>query len=246
MIDNINGSSNEIVLDAGPDADTDVDEDIVRSPKKINHVYMQSTIKGIKRLLVIFDEKYLNYSLKNSNPVAFKLKFFKDKDVEKKGINLTYIGLEPEMSLHIAWKWLYAGLGTIALASALIYIGEYSGLSFARKEMLPAGILLGVFGIIATLIFFYKTQRKVIYKSCTGGVPLFEFFYMPRKKEYKKFVSALEQRIHNAHNRAGVTMRYRLVGELKYLRRLNEQGLIANSEYELARGKIFRHKEYQV
>lgn len=244
MVDDMNGSGDEIILDAGPDADAD--DDIGRLPKQINHVYLQKTIKGIKRLLVIFDDRYLNYSLKNSNPVVFKLKFFKDKDVEKKGINLTYIGLEPEMWVHVAWKWLYAGLGTVTLAAVLIYIGEYSGFSFARKEMLPVGILLGVFGIIAMMIFYYKTQRKVIYKSCTGEVPLFELFHMPRKKEYRYFIDVLEQKIQKAHHREGVSMKYRLVGELKYLRKMSELGLIANSDYEAARGKIFRHAEYQV
>ena len=69
MADNMEEEGMEIVLDAGPDAD-----DINRSPNQINYEYVQNTVKGIKRVFTLFDDVYLNYSLENSNPVAFKLK----------------------------------------------------------------------------------------------------------------------------------------------------------------------------
>ena len=241
MADNIEEEGMEIVLDAGPDAD-----DINRSPNQINYEYVQNTVKGIKRVFTLFDDVYLNYSLENSNPVAFKLKFFRDKDTVRKGINLTYMGLDPERLGYIAWNWLYAGLAALALAFILVYVGEYSNFSFAHEAMLPAGILLSGFGLIAFMIFYYKTQDKIIYKSCIGQAPVFELFHMPRKMAYNDFLDVLDQSIFKAHHKKGMTMKYRLVGELKYLRRLNEAGSISNADYEAARSKIFRHKEYQV
>jgi len=41
-------------------------------------------------------------------------------------------------------------------------------------------------------------------------------------------------------------MHHRLVGELKDLRRIRDEGAIDNEQYESARGIIFKHKAYQV
>jgi hypothetical protein len=232
----------EITLDSGPNAD----DTIVGLPKHINHEYVQHTIKGITRSFTLFDDIYLNYSRKNCNPKAFRLKFFRDKDVELNRINLTYLDPNPDHMVHIAWNWFVNGLAAIAWAFVIIYVGEYTDFSLAHDVMLPTGILLGTFGIISFLIFFYKTQDKIIYKSFTGQVPVFEVFHRPRSEDYNAFIDLLEESIYKAHKRNGITMKHRLVGELKYVRRLNETDLIAEDVYEMARSKILGHSEYQI
>ncbi|MDH5388936.1 MAG: hypothetical protein OEY06_10855 [Gammaproteobacteria bacterium] len=242
MADNMGIEGMEIVLDAGPD----VDDDSNQIPKRINFEYEQKTIKGINRSFTLFDDIYLKHSLEKNNPVAFKLKFFRDKNIGERTVNLTYMGVEPEKTQHVAWNWLYVSLAALAIAFILIYVGVYSGFSFAHAVMLPVAIVLICFGLIALMIFYYKTQHKIIYRSCFGQVPIIELFHMPGKKAYNDFIDVLEQSIDSAHRRQGVTMKYRLVGELKYLRKMSEAGFIAQSDYEKARGKIFKHKEYQV
>lgn len=241
MIDSASYDSDDVVeitLDAGPDAD-----ELTRPPEHINHEYVQRTIKGITRSLVLFDDIYLNYSLKTCNPKAFKLKFFRDKDVEQGHINITYLDPRPDRLVHIAWNWFVNGLAAISWAFVIIYVGEYTEFAFAHNIMLPVGILLGTFGIIAFMVFYYKTQDKVIYRSYTGQVPVFELLHMPRNKAYNDFIDVFEESIYKTH-RKGITMKYRLIGELKYLRKMKEAKLIAEADYEKARGKIFMHDEY--
>lgn len=242
MADNMSIEGMEIVLDAGPDVDDDSDQ----LPKQINYEYEQKTIKGINRSFTLLDDIYLNHSLETSNPVAFKLKFFRDKNIGERLVNLTYIGVEPEKVSYVAWNWFYASLVAMVLAVILVYVGVYSGFSFAHKAMLPVAIVLASSSIIVLMIFYYRTQHKIIYKSCFGQVPIIELFHMPRKKSYNDFIDVLEQSIDKSHHKKDITMKYRLVGELKYLRKMSDAGFISESDYEDARGEIFKHKEYQV
>ena len=242
MIENTFGSGGgilEITLDAGPDVD-----DITSSPQHINYEYVQHTIKGITHSFVMFDDIYVNHTLNICNPDVFKLKFFKNKDVYKQGVNLTYLDPKPDRVVHIAWEWFYSALAAIASAFVVIYVGEYTDFTFAHDFMFPVGILLGTFGIIAFMFFYYKTQDKVLYKSFAGQVPMIELFHQPRNKAYNAFIDAFEKGIYDAHRRKGITMKYRLAGELKHLRKMKEAKHLAAADYEEAMSRILSHREY--
>ena len=231
----------EITLDAGPDAD-----DAGRPPQHIDLEYVQRSIKGVTRSFVLFDDIYLNHSLSVVNPKAFALKFFKNRDKALQRVNLTYLDPKPERLVHIAWDWFLNGLAAIVWAFVIIYVGEYTDFAIAYDAMLPAGILLGTFGVIAFMVFYYKTQDKILYRSYIGKVPVLELLHRPRNEDYNNFIDVFEAAIFKAQHRDRMSMKYRLVGELKLLRRLKETGSITNADYEKARGKIFKHKEYEV
>jgi hypothetical protein len=234
------GGVMEITLDQGPD------DEMGQEPKRINHEYVQRTIKGITRSFVMYDDSYINHSLSIANPKAFALNFFKSKDKEQHHVNLAYLDPKPDRQVHIAWEWFVNGLAAIAWAFVIIYVGEYTDFTMAHDAMLPAGILLGTFGIIAFMIFYYKTQDKIIYKSCIGQVPVIELFHMPRSDAYNKFIDTFEASIYKAQHKGRMSMKHRLAGELKLLRKMAESGSISDNEYESARGEIFKHKEYSV
>jgi len=231
----------EITLDAGPDAD-----EAGQPPQHIDLEYVQTTIKGITRSFVMFDDIYINHSQRVVNPKAFALKFFRYSDKAQQRINMTYLDAKPERKTHIAWDWFFNGLAAVAWAFVIIYVGEYTDFPLAHNVMLPAGILLGTFGVIAFLVFYYKTQDRVVYRSYIGQLPVFDLFHQPRNKVYKHFIDTLEAGINKAQHRDRMSMKYRLVGELKLLRKMKEAGSIANTDYETARSKIFKHKEYTV
>ena len=242
MVDILGVDSMEIVLGAGLD-----DDDLSQSPDQVDLEYVQGTVvKGIERTFTLFDDIYLNYCLENSSPEGFKSKSYRDKKVAVCTANLTYIDEKTDRKRYVAWSWLLTALVLMALGFVVAYVAEYSSLAFRHEAMLPAGIVVGAFGVIFLIISYFKTQHKVIYRSSTGHVPIFKLVHMPRNKAYKIFIGALEQGIHKAQHREGITMNYRLVGELKYLRKMSEAGVIAKADYEKARGEIFRHKEYQV
>ncbi len=231
----------EITLDAGPDAD-----EAGLPPQHIDLEYVQTTIKGITRSFVMFDDIYINHSQRVVNPKAFALKFFRYRDKAQQRVNMTYLDARPERQIHIAWDWFFNGLAAVAWAFVIIYVGEYTDYSISHDFMLPVGILLGTFGIIAFLVFYYKTQDRVVYKSYIGQLPVFDLFHMPRNKAYNNYIDVLEAGINKAQHRDRMSMKYRLVGELKLLRRMKEAGSISIADYEAARSKIFKHKEYTV
>jgi hypothetical protein len=230
----------EVVLETGLD-----DEDLSQVPGKVMYEYVQGNINGVERSFTLFDSIYLNFCLENSRPEGFKLKSYKDKSVAVCTVNLKYLSKVPDKIRCVAWGWFFSALITTLVALALIYVGKYSHFTFRHELMFPGGIALATFAAIAFIVSFFRTRNKIIYKSYSGQIPIFEFIQMPRNESNKKFIAGLEKSINRAHQRKGVTMNFRLVGELKYLRKMSEAGVITQSAYEKARGEIFRHKEYR-
>ena len=205
-------------------------------PRKTNHQYIQvSKFRGIKRFFKIFNDVYLHQSIES----------FRNKNKSDTRLNLTFIDPEPIRKIHFAWNWVYSAYVTIFLGALLIYIGEFSGLVLAHPYMLPISVVLITAGMIFSMIFFYRTQDKIIYKSLVGQVPLIEMFNRPNQADFKRFTESLVVYILQSQRRLGLTMKQRLIGELSDLRRLSEEGIITVEAYEQARAIIFKHKEYQ-
>jgi hypothetical protein len=105
-------------------------------------------------------------------------------------------------------------------------------------------VLLGTFSMLSMLIFYYRTQDKLIYSSFIGNIPLFEVSnHKSGNQEFDLFLVKLRQHIQSAQEK--MSMHQRLVGELKDLRRIRDEGKITNEQYETARNIIFRHEAFQ-
>lgn len=205
-------------------------------PRKTNHEYAQiSKYKGINRFFKIFNDVYMHQSIKS----------FRNKNDTETRINLTYINAEPKRGGHFAWKWLFNAYITGFVGAILFYVGGLSGLEIAHPYMLPIGVVLITIGLVSTMLFYYRTQDKMIYQSLVGQVPLIELFNRPNDDEYQLFTDTLKSHIKEAQQRMGLNMKQRLKLELSDLRRLSEEGVITVEAYEQARGLIFKHEEYQ-
>lgn len=205
-------------------------------PGKTNHQYKQkSRFKGITHFFKMYNDIYMHIttrSIVNKSNAATR-------------INLTFLNPEPIRQKFFAWNWLYAAMVACLLGVQLIYFGEFSDFDMAHPYMLPIGTVLVVAGLLLTQVFYYRTQDKMIYKSLVGQVPLIEVFYRPEQSVYRVFTGVLKLHIVQAQQRSGLNMKHRLRGELSDLRRLSEEGVITNEDYEQARALIFKHKEYQ-
>jgi hypothetical protein len=251
MVDILGVGSLDIVQDAGLD-----DDDLSRLPSQNKYKYVQKTIKSVERSFVLFDNIYLNYCLENIRPKGFKERPFKDKSVALCTVNLTYIDSKPDIKRRFAWGWFIAAIVILVLAFAIsehntfshkaIFVlrDALSGFKLTHIEIQQVTIGLAAFGVVALIVSYFRTCQAVIYKSGVGQVPVFQLRCYPRDNAYKKFIKVLGQCIYKAHNRRGITMNYRLVGELKYLKNMNEAGIVTSSDYEKARKAIFSHEEY--
>lgn len=210
-----------------------IDDDAHLKPEQINCEYVQEQrFKGVKRSFKIFNETQLYYTLKS----------FRHKDDTKHRINLSYMSTQPDRECTVAWSWLSTAFATIIWSMLLIYVGLFT--QFKADFIVIVGVLLGTFSMISMLIFYYRTQDKLIYRSFIGKIPLFEVSnHKPGNKEFDTFIHKLRQHIEKGQER--LTMHQRLVGELKDLRRIRDEGKISNEQYESARGIIFKHEAFQ-
>jgi hypothetical protein len=212
---------------------SDFDDDEHLKPERIHTEYLQEQrFKGVKRRFKIFNDTHLYYSLKS----------FKHKDNKQHRINLSYLNAQPERECVVAWKWLSTAIATIVWSMLLLYVGLFT--QYKADFIVIVGVLLGTFSMLAMMIFYYQTQDKLIYKSFVGDIPLFEVVnHKPDNKEFVAFMIALRKHIEQGH--ASMSMHQRLVGELKDLRRIRDEGTISNEQYESARAVIFKHEAYQ-
>ena len=212
---------------------TEFDDDAHLRPEHINAAYVQEQkFKGVRRTFKIFNESQLHYTLKS----------FKHKDNKKHRINLGYVNLQPERECYVAWNWLSTAFATIVWSMLLFYVGLFT--QYQADYIVIVAVLLGTFSMIAMLIFYYRTQDKLIFSSFVGNVPLFEVSnHKSGNQEFDLFMAKLRQHIKKSQD--SKTMHHRLVGELKDLRRIRDEGTISNEQYEQARNSIFKHEAFQ-
>lgn len=217
----------EITLSSG------FDDDAHLKPEVVNIAYVQEQkFKGVKRTFKIFNETQLHYTLTS----------FRHKDRKQHRINLSYVDLQPERECIVAWKWLSTAFATIVWSMLLLYVGLFT--QFKADYIVIVGVLMGTFSMISMLIFYYRTQDKLIYRSFVGKIPLFEVSnHKPGNREFDAFMGKLRQHIRLAQDK--LPIRQRLVGELRDLRRIRDEGKISNECYESARNVIFKHEAFQ-
>lgn len=209
------------------------DDDAHLKPERVNVRYEQEQkFKGVKRTFKIFNDTQLHYTLKS----------FRYKDNKQHRVNLAYINARPDRECTVSWNWLSTAFATIVWSLLLLYVGLFT--QYKADYIVIVGVLLGTFSMISMLIFYYRTQDKLIYKSQVGNIPLFEVSnHKPGNREFDEFMGKLEQ--HISYSQKKLTMHQRLVGELKDLRRVRDEGKISNEQYESARNVIFKHEAFQ-
>lgn len=212
---------------------SDFEDDEHLKPERINIEYVQEQrFKGVKRRFKIFNDTQLYYTLNS----------FKHKDNKQHRINLSYVSTQPERECVVAWKWLSIAIATIVWSTLLLYVGIFT--QYNADFIVIVGVLLGTLSMLAMMTFYYQTQDKLIYKSYVADVPLFEVSnHKPGNRGFDTFMASLRKHIETGQE--SLSMPQRLVGELKDLRRIRDEGTISNEQYESARTIIFKHEAYQ-
>ena len=212
---------------------SEFDDDAHLKPERINVAYVQEQkFKGVRRTFKVFNDTQLHYTLKS----------FRHKDNAKHRVNLGYVNIQPDRECTVAWSWLSTAFATIVWSMLLFYVGLFT--QYKADYIVIVAVLLGTFSMLSMLIFYYRTQDKLIYRSFIGNIPLFEVSnHKSGNQEFDIFMKKLGQHIQHAQDK--MSMHQRLVGELKDLRRIRDEGKISNEQYESARNVIFTHEAFQ-
>lgn len=141
--------------------------------------------------------------------------------------------------LHIAWAWLWLTVcGALAIPLYLVIKAQLA----LNNQNLDFAILGGL--AIATFIGFImllmNLSRKRVYFTAYSKVPLFDILIgKPDSKSYKQFLEVLDSYSHKTRNEWNLKADQQIAGEIRMLRRLANEGVIAQKVYEEAKDKLF-------
>ena len=219
------------VYDVPADNYEEFDQEI--DPTKLGEKLVQSnTLKGTRRQYQLYGANYLLLNLKE-----------KERAQEKQFcVNLAWLSSEPEHNKVIVWKWLYAALGTAALASLFVFLSVSEILAPIYGTI--AGSITIAATLICALIFVYLMRDEFIFKSQYGDARLFLLENKkPSQQEFDRYFINLQQAIERAQS--DISVPERLVGELKMCRRLRDEGIIDDETYTNTRTAVFKHEQYK-
>lgn len=149
--------------------------------------------------------------------------------------------------LVVAWKWL--GIAISFFLFTLLLIKILPDYLIDNKNLYLGTILFaGSLGCILSFFHFWKySYRKQIFYSKNAHIPIVELCVgKPSKEIFSKFISEVELQIKSFSKRVKITEEKLLIGEMKMLRRLSDNGVISNKMYEVAKTKLFTGFDSQV
>ena len=201
---------------------------------KVDFEFGQSSkLRGIYREITLFNGNHCYQSIKNKHKRKFKYR-----------VDIAFLNPRPFRERNIAWKWLYASIALLLTSLVMIYVRWYT-------DWLPAGIerfyltVLIVFlssACITLLLFAHNTYDKIIFRTQFGNIKLIELLNKyPDKESFREFISLFIVQIKTARKKKGFTASKFLAKELQELRRLRDEQVITEEEYQAAKVIIFKH-----
>ena len=149
--------------------------------------------------------------------------------------------------IFIAWKWLIVSV-SFFLFTILMLKTLPPYLNDNKNLYLGIILFLGVVASLLGLVQFWKhSLTKQIFFSRNAHIPIIELSAgKPTKAICSTFVIAVEQRIKKIRSHMDIAEDKQLIGEMKMLRRLSDEGVISNKLYEAAKEKLFKGFDSQV
>jgi hypothetical protein len=143
----------------------------------------------------------------------------------------------PQLSRHIAWRWMTASLVLIALPALIVTAIHTS--SWWRQEWLPVSLTIAAAWGGATFVFLYRTTETLSLVSTCGAARLLEFTGGPGTfRALRPFVAKLTAHIRLASAARRHTKAEHLRDELREHQRLRELGVLSGSDYEVSKARI--------
>ena len=196
--------------------------------KNINRVMVQeSRFKGEVRRFEIYNDKFIKVNIHN---------VFGDK-----AYHLNMGMLEPWPSLHrrISWRWLL-GLSYFSLATLIygIYLYQHPETQILGR-LIPFITLFMLLALAALLMFLYQSPNVMEFRSRYGSCVLISLLKnQPNKQEFKHFTDELKTRVLAASQVVTLNKKQMLAIELNELRRLTDDGVLLEHEYQQAKDRV--------
>ena len=205
---------------------------------KVDFEFEQSNkVRGIYRKMTIFNGNHCYQSIKDKHHRKYKYR-----------VDITYLNPHPFRKHNIAWKWLYSAVALLIISASLIAIGWFSNLLESTPNVYysTAVVITISMALITLLLFAHNTYDKVIFKTQFGNIKLIELINKyPSKDEFRSFIGRFILQIKKERARKGLTTSKFLVHELREIRRLRDETVVSEEEYQSAKTIIFKHSAFR-
>ncbi len=227
----------EIELETSAETTLFSDDEKVKI-KKINLEFEQSSrLSGNYRKVTVFNDHHCYQAIKNKGKRKYRYL-----------VDLYLLDPHPYRQRKVAWTWFFTSVSLALIGSAMVYLGW-----FAEETVTPTtyyGVSVAVViaaMMMSLLLFISNSYDRVIFKSQYGRVKYIEILNKyPDKKACRKFLSRFVKQVKNEKARRNYSIAKFLARELQELRRLKNEEVITEKEYQSGKKAIFKHKSYQV
>ena len=206
------------------------------SVKKINFEFTQhNKLKGELREFTVFNDIqcYQKVTRKHRGKQKFR-------------VNLSNLDPMPQREYVLADSWLIVAAITAVISFMLIYVGWFSDIQINSNMIMILTSLSITLSLIAGLLAILKTQDRLILFSRCGRAPILEMMNnVPDRDTFLEFSDNLSRQILLAGQNSPASPTERLALELKELRRLRNEEVIPESQYERAKKRIFKNKAFK-
>ncbi|MCP4186354.1 MAG: hypothetical protein GY763_02000 [Gammaproteobacteria bacterium] len=195
-------------------------------------------VRGIYRKMTVFNGNHCYQSIKDKHQRKYKYR-----------VDIAYLNPRPYRQHNIAWKWLYLSVCLAVATSVMGIIGWFTdllGTSSPGVNYTMAVIAAASATLICLLLFAQNSYDKVLFKTQFGGIQLIELLNRyPNKDEFRQFVGKFILQIKKARAKKQFTTTQFLARELKELRRLRDESVITENQYQTAKKLIFKHDSFK-
>lgn len=196
---------------------------------EITHELLQNnTWKEQQYLLRIYDNKFLNVNKKLG------------KATKSFNIHLTFLDPKPLRKLIIQFRYMLYTALFASLAWLVLYLMQLDIELFKSPYMYSLVVLPATVGAILFVYMIKQSKYVLRFYSHHGRAPVVELLINnPRKPLFKAFVTELTNCIHESKSRNYYNESQILAAELSEHRRLRDENVLTNAEYEKAKANIF-------
>jgi hypothetical protein len=154
-------------------------------------------------------------------------------------VNLLFANPVPQRIQRIDWRWGLAALILFANSAGLIAVEHYWRLSAKFIYFNSITIIMATLALISFLAMIYTSKNVLLFTTLNGHMPILSLaINNPSKTAFRSYVKTLSQSIERIQQQNAHRMKNQLANELAEHRRLKDNNVVSQQEYEQAKNRI--------
>jgi len=175
------------------------------------------------------------FRFKDQNTVLVTLKNLKNR--KEYLIDLAAIDHKDHRHFVFAKKLLMVFVVFLSASLILYFTPLIELLKLPYKDWFVSVFV--ILTLISFILFISFTRIERVFKSRHAKVPLLIFYNgLPNSKEFKSFIEKIKAISKKRFEKLNLDLQQQYAGELKTIRRVMDEGVISQSDYERAKNKL--------